>query len=376
MTRPTLPNAVQPSKRPVHMLVRMPSNARTDLRPSATAVCADRSTATEATWRSHTKGETQMKVFVSWSGERSKLVAEGLRKNLKLIDNAIEPFMSELDVGPGRRWISELNRELESTKVGIICLTCENLQTPWLLFEAGSVSKSVSETCVLPYLLDVQCSGLPEPLRQFQSVKADKEGTKNLVLAIYRSLGNESRLSKEEIEEGFETRWTDSLMKVIQGAAGQPSAIPYDVRKLLTPPRTEPCYTEGSGRKQQPTSGGYAITQHYNEQFDQLVSYVNASQNPGDVSIWHRLKATPDKRPYEARYFAMRGAAQFDVLINARNRSVRSFSLDTGDSLLIPDSMWCRFRTTSSEPLQMLVVCIPRWQYECYEESESMPVSQ
>jgi hypothetical protein len=42
--------------------------------------------------------------------------------------------MSDLDVEKGSRWFEEVAGALESAKVGICCLTPENLNAPWLLF--------------------------------------------------------------------------------------------------------------------------------------------------------------------------------------------------------------------------------------------------
>lgn len=41
-----------------------------------------------------------MKVFLSWSGEKSRAVAEALREWLPYINPEIEPSMSDSDIGP------------------------------------------------------------------------------------------------------------------------------------------------------------------------------------------------------------------------------------------------------------------------------------
>ncbi len=66
-----------------------------------------------------------MKVFISWSGEQSRIVAEALRDWLPDVIQAIEPFLSSHDIPKGARWGLELAHELEGTSVGIICLTSE-----------------------------------------------------------------------------------------------------------------------------------------------------------------------------------------------------------------------------------------------------------
>ena len=94
-----------------------------------------------------------MKVFISWSGDSSRDVARALRgwqpKALQFVD----PFMSETDIDKGTRWATEVSAQLEAAKVGIICLTPGNLFKPWLLFESGALSKTLSSTYVCTYLL-------------------------------------------------------------------------------------------------------------------------------------------------------------------------------------------------------------------------------
>ena len=81
-----------------------------------------------------------MKVFISWSGETSKGLAEALREWLPAVIQAVNPYFSPDDVSKGSRWSSEISKELEDSAIGIICLTKENLEAPWIMFEAGALS--------------------------------------------------------------------------------------------------------------------------------------------------------------------------------------------------------------------------------------------
>lgn len=67
-----------------------------------------------------------MKIFISWSGERSKMIANALKSWLEKFFQTIEVFMSESDIEPGTRWAFRLNDELQISNYGIICLTPEN----------------------------------------------------------------------------------------------------------------------------------------------------------------------------------------------------------------------------------------------------------
>ena len=78
-----------------------------------------------------------MKVFISWSGELSKLVAKELSEWLPSIIQSVEVFYSPEDIQKGENWDLRLTKELEECKYGIVCLTKENVSAPWVHFEAG-----------------------------------------------------------------------------------------------------------------------------------------------------------------------------------------------------------------------------------------------
>src|SRR6266571_6593698 len=125
-----------------------------------------------------------MKVFISWSGPRSQVVAEALRDWLPLVLHYVEPWLSRADLAAGERWADAVAKQLESTNFGIICVTRENVAAPWILFEAGSLAKSLQESRVVPLLLDLEFSEITGPLAQFQAKKVDKDGLSELVHSI------------------------------------------------------------------------------------------------------------------------------------------------------------------------------------------------
>jgi hypothetical protein len=91
-----------------------------------------------------------MKVFISWSGERSRAVAEALWEWLPNVIQTVNPWVSLADIEKGARWSTEIASQLETCCVGLICLTPENLSAPWLLFEAGAISKTLDKAFVCP----------------------------------------------------------------------------------------------------------------------------------------------------------------------------------------------------------------------------------
>jgi TIR domain-containing protein len=118
-----------------------------------------------------------MKVFISWSGAKSGALAETLRSWLPDVMQVVKPWMSRSDVEAGARWNRDIDKQLEETNFDIICLTKSNCNAPWILFEAGALAKTIANSFVCPYLIDMNPSDVPNgPLTQFQAKRAnDKE---------------------------------------------------------------------------------------------------------------------------------------------------------------------------------------------------------
>src|SRR5258708_12457320 len=105
-----------------------------------------------------------MKIFVSWSGVRSGALAQALRDWLPLVLHYAEPWLSDADLAPGERWGPALAKELETSNFGVVCITRENLPSPWILFEAGSLPKPLAGHPPFPPLLPVVFTDIPGPL--------------------------------------------------------------------------------------------------------------------------------------------------------------------------------------------------------------------
>ena len=147
-----------------------------------------------------------MKVFISWSGDRSRAVAELLDDWIQCVIQAVDPWMSSKDIDRGALWFSEINNELANTSVGIICLTKENKNKPWILFESGALAKGLSSSRVCTFLIDLESTDLENPLAQFNHTSPTKVGLYQLVRTINFSLQTES-LKDQILEKVFETYW-------------------------------------------------------------------------------------------------------------------------------------------------------------------------
>jgi len=137
-----------------------------------------------------------------------------------------EPWMSDRDIEAGQRWNEEISARLMETDFGIICLTPENINAPWLLFEAGALAKAINKSArVVPVLLGFRKADLTFPLAQFQAVESDREGFFALVSAINGAL--DVQLEPTILNSVFGGLWPnlESNLRVFLAASSESARI-------------------------------------------------------------------------------------------------------------------------------------------------------
>lgn len=149
-----------------------------------------------------------MKVFVSWSGEVSHSVAEALYEWLPSVIQTLEPFLSSNSIEKGSRWAVTLSEGLADSAFGIICLTRENLASPWMTFEAGALSEGLSASHVCPLLVDIDRDEVRGPLAEFQSTRLDREDMFKLIATINRASG-EQAIDPNRVAKLFDALWPE-----------------------------------------------------------------------------------------------------------------------------------------------------------------------
>src|SRR5262249_23112732 len=118
---------------------------------------------------------------------------------------SVKPWMSEEDAGAGARWSRELVNQLDRSGFGILCVTKDNQQSPWLLFEAGALVKAAGIDRIVPYLFGLSPTDVKYPLALFQGVEANESGTLQLLKSINEA-GN-LQLPEELITTIRDTWW-------------------------------------------------------------------------------------------------------------------------------------------------------------------------
>lgn len=147
-----------------------------------------------------------MKVFISWSGDYSREVAEKLSEWIPGVIQSVGTFYSPNDIGKGENWSNRLSQELDECNFGIICLTSENVAAPWIHFEAGSLAKSMNSR-LSSIMLGVSPSDIKGPLSRFQNTKFERADFFKLIQAINDS--TERPLLPNTFKKIFDIMWPE-----------------------------------------------------------------------------------------------------------------------------------------------------------------------
>lgn len=152
-----------------------------------------------------------MKIFVSWSGDLSRKVAEMLKKWIPCIIQSVEVFFSPEDIEKGDNWDRTISTQLSECKYGIICLTAKNTNAPWVNFEAGAIAKTL-DSKVAALMIDIKPSDIRGPLSRYQATKFEKDDFYQLICSINKTL--ETPLDDNILKNAFEAMWTTMEMEV------------------------------------------------------------------------------------------------------------------------------------------------------------------
>ena len=195
---------------------------------------------TQVLWRSLLGQEAcRMKVFLGWSGETSHKVALTLHGWLPNVIQAVKPYISSEDIAKGARWAAEIAKELESSSYGIISVTKDNVNSAWINFEAGALSREIEKSFVTPFLFDLRSAEVQGPLAQFQHTVSTKEDVLKLLSTINSRQEPQSQLAKESLHAALEVWWPrlknelEALEKEVSSAPSKPSSPQPEPGEML-----------------------------------------------------------------------------------------------------------------------------------------------
>lgn len=171
-----------------------------------------------------------MQIFISWSGERSRQIGEAFRHWLPDVIQSVRPYFTPDDISKGQRWSAEIAEKLQNSQFGLFCITNENLTAPWLLFEAGAVSKDTKTGKVCPLLFGVDSAQLSGPLLQFQATPYSRDELFKFLKAV--NTETSIPLTEIQLERAFERCWSELDQKVQEILASECEEIAPKPRSM------------------------------------------------------------------------------------------------------------------------------------------------
>lgn len=176
-----------------------------------------------------------MNVFLSWSGNRSKAVAEFLAVWIRCVLQSTRPWVSSHDIDRGAVWFMEIGDQLKDTSIGLVCLTQENKERPWILFEAGALAKGISSTRVCTFLIDLEPKDVADPLSHFNHTVPEMDSVKSLLSTINRRLESNS-LDPRTFDKVFNKYWPEfeaEFKRLVKETPVNVSAKPRSEKDVL-----------------------------------------------------------------------------------------------------------------------------------------------
>lgn len=163
-----------------------------------------------------------MQVFISWSGPRSERVAKALNDFLPLVAQSVRPWFSRDDIAPGERWASNIEYAIQQSDFGVVCLTPENVTSPWIQHEMGALASSLGAARICPYLIGFTPRDLSGPLMHYQAVEATEEGTWRLLRSL-NQLEPDHRLPEEILRKAFVAWWPRLSAEITAALSERPT---------------------------------------------------------------------------------------------------------------------------------------------------------
>jgi hypothetical protein len=249
-----------------------------------------------------------MEVFISWSGEKSRKSAEVLRDWLPSVIQAVIPYYTPKDIDKGQRWSNDIAGKLDASQFGIILVTRDNLDAPWILFEAGALSKNIGLAHVCPILLDLKPTDLSGPLVQFQATQFAKDDMRKLI-GVINDVLRENRINEKTLDNIFEKWWPD-LEKGLNTILNQDSS-----NRVLGEVRSDRELLEEVLRLVR--NNEYTSFDSGNKLFDKLNhKAVNYDEITKTITVWFH-----EKSPYEIHLDQIESGSQlldFALQINRK----------------------------------------------------------
>ena len=239
-----------------------------------------------------------LNIFISHAGDGSERLALALKRMLHNVNHVLDPFVAHVDIEKGALWMETLRDALDQS-CGIVCVTRQGLNRPWLNYEAGALS-ALRKGNMYPLFVGVDPTDLKgSPLEPYHGTRCTREDVLQMVLELNAKLPK--RLSREpaRLEADFAAEWP-ALEACIRDVIESERDLPVHT----LPPAAPQSGRNGRGHDVGlPVIASDAFCPASNRFYEQLKEvYHVQSVSPRDHSnLWYIFLNTLDFRECKAR---------------------------------------------------------------------------
>lgn len=147
------------------------------------------------------------KIFISWSKPTSLMLAKEIKRILQdSFGYSVSVFISDIDIGYGDNWRDALSKKIKDADLGIIALTNENINQPWLLYEAGALSQKCT---IIPVFYGNRETEGPLKDRQAVFSFSDKDNLSKFLHDVSKEL--KFKIEKKHFDNYILYEWSKSI---------------------------------------------------------------------------------------------------------------------------------------------------------------------
>lgn len=216
-----------------------------------------------------------------------------------VIQECSDPFLSS-NTDKGDPWFSTIDEALKTAKVGLVFITAENQNEPWLNFESGALITRLGDRRLCPVLVGLSKSDYAGPMKNLQLTDlSDKDD----MMALLTTINSECDrpLGESVLRATFDREWPDLDAAVIK-------AREEDTSGMTTPPRgldekvdevLEIVRTLGSRSKSEPVPAATSSSSH--EAAKRFIQEVSKRDRDRQASWVAALRLLSGRNNKEAR---------------------------------------------------------------------------
>ncbi len=227
-----------------------------------------------------------MAVFISWSGDASHQIALALYELIGTVVQSAKPWLSAEDIAAGSVWSDEISGSLQSASFGVICLTPDNLNSPWIHYEAGALAVKVTKPRVCPMRFNLEPTDIAPPLGRFQSKKLDRDGVWALVMSINQTVSDP--VPERNLVRAFDGAWEGCAAALalvrMQGPAPAPRPAAELMGEILQNVLAVRNHLEAAEQEQ--------------SRVTRMREIILGGYEPGEPPVWYRSRSSPIRNAF------------------------------------------------------------------------------